>query len=366
MYYPEIGGVEVVAQEIAKIGKEFYGNSVVITLNFKNEYVEENIDGIKIIRLPVFFRKDPIRLSKKFGKKLKEYSKKADKIVFHFPSGQPEMFFLFNDLEDTMAEKICFYHSDVVGRGILSKIYNRLFTIPFLKKMDKIITTSPNIVKSSHILRNFENKVEIVPLFVDLDHFSNKGNSKRRELIKEFDEKIKYIAMYIGRFGRYKGLEYFVETLKYLPKEFGIVLVGNGPERNKIIEKSKKLKLEKRITIKDHVKYEELPYYYSAADVFVLPSIDRGEAFGLVALEAMACGIPIVTTELGTGTTYHNINGVTGFHVPPKNSKALASAIRKICEENWKDNKKNIICKRAEEFSVENFRNEIKKTLKIN
>ncbi len=103
-----------------------------------------------------------------------------------------------------------------------------------------------------------------------------------------------------------------------------------------------------------------MPEYYSAADVFVLPSIDRGEAFGLVAIEAMACGTPIITTELGTGTSFHNINGVTGKVVPPKNSEALSDAIIEISNSDYS---KERIIKRAKEFSLEIFRNNIIKVL---
>jgi len=95
---------------------------------------------------------------------------------------------------------------------------------------------------------------------------------------------------------------------------------------------------------------------------FVLPSIDRGEAFGLVVVEAMACGVPVVTTELGTGTSFHNIDGVTGRVVPPKDEKALANAIAEICEHEYKYDPQ-VIRKRAEEFSAERFDQRIKEVL---
>jgi len=160
--------------------------------------------------------------------------------------------------------------------------------------------------------------------------------------------------MYIGRFGRYKGLDYLVKAIALLPDNYFLVLIGDGPERMKIESLVTDLKLENRVLRLDHVKYDVLPEYYRAADVFVLPSIDRGEAFGLVAVEAMACGVPVVTTELGTGTSFHNIDGVTGMVVQPRNEKALADAISEICETRDKFDAETIR-KRAEEFSVERF-----------
>ncbi|HQE49901.1 MAG TPA: glycosyltransferase, partial [Fervidobacterium sp.] len=138
-----------------------------------------------------------------------------------------------------------------------------------------------------------------------------------------------------------------------------LVLIGDGPERMKIESLVTDFKLENRVLRLDHVKYDDLPEYYSAADVFVLPSIDRGEAFGLVVVEAMACGVPVVTTELGTGTSFHNIDGVTGRVVPPRDEKALANAIAEICEHKYKYDPQ-VIRKRAEEFSAERFDQRIK------
>ncbi|MEN3009326.1 glycosyltransferase, partial [Pseudothermotoga sp.] len=78
-----------------------------------------------------------------------------------------------------------------------------------------------------------------------------------------------------------------------------------------------------------------------------------------VVLEAMACGTPVVTTELGTGTSYHNISGKTGLVVPPADPQALAKAIKEICENNWKEARAELIISRAKEFSLEKFKKSI-------
>ena len=155
-------------------------------------------------------------------------------------------------------------------------------------------------------------KIEIIPLFVDLKHFYYRKDNKREFLLNKFKNKKEKIVMYIGRLGRYKGLDYLVKSYKYLDKKTGIVIIGNGPKEKEIKKLVDDLNFSNDILFLNHVPYPDLPSYYSAADVFVLPSTDRGEAFGLVVIEAIACGIPVITTELGTGTSYHNIDGVTG------------------------------------------------------
>ncbi|WP_129408520.1 hypothetical protein [Marinitoga lauensis] len=140
MYPPEMGGVEVVAKEVAEIGKSYFGQSEVITFNKEKTLKIDDINGVKIHRLKTVFRKDPLRISFQYNNYLKKVSKMAKKIIFHFPAFQPEMFFLINNIKNS--EKICFYHADIAGRGFLGELYNAIVVKTFLKKMDKIIVTS--------------------------------------------------------------------------------------------------------------------------------------------------------------------------------------------------------------------------------
>mgnify|MGYP003732484221 CR=1 FL=1 len=352
MYHPEIGGVEVVAQRIAELGLHLFDKSTVITFNKENSMVEEEINEVHVIRLNTAYRNDPIRLSSNFGRVIRSFSSADTVFVFHFPSVQSELFFAHSNVK---GKKVCFYHSDIVGRGSAGSLYNKLVVPKFLAKMDRIIVTSPNMKQSSACLKPFLDKVDVVPLFADIKHFHYQEDNKRREILERIgagDEA--KIILYIGRFGRYKGLDYLIKALALLPENYLLVLVGDGPERPIVETLTHELNLERRVLRFDHVPYSDLPRYYSAADVFVLPSIDRGEAFGLVVVEAMACGVPVVTTELGTGTSFHNIDGVTGMVVQPRNEKALADAISEICETRDKFDAETIR-KRAEEFSVERF-----------
>jgi len=317
MYYPEIGGVESAAKTIAEFGLQLYGQSMVITFNTNNTKTEETINGVHVIRLPVWFRRDPIRLSKEYAKILYEYD--SDKTVwfFHFPNVQNELFFYNHNLK---GRKICLYHSDIDGWGIIGEFYNSVVVPRFLNKMDTIITTSPNLASSSMYLKN--RKPSILPLYVDTELF--KPEPKRQEFLREhkLPDNAK-IVLYVGRYGRYKGLNYLLEAFRMLPDNYYLVLIGGEP--------SDKYDTDRVLQL-GPIPHEQLPYYYNACDVFVLPSIDRGEAFGLVGLEALACDVPIITTELGTGTSYYNIDGVTGRVIPPRNVTELMYAILEITQ----------------------------------
>jgi len=328
----------------------------VLTFNTINEYKIENIDGIEVVRLPSVFRKDPIRFSLLYRKKFKKLANKAKKVIFHFPSGQPELY--LRTIEKIPAEKICFYHSDIVGGNPMKVLYNKIIVKKFLEKMDVIIATSPNIVESSLFLKDFKEKIKIIPLFVDTEHFYPRNKNKREYLLSKFGRNINNIVLYIGRLGRYKGLDYLIRAMSYVDNNIGLVIIGKGPKEQELKKLVKHLDLQDKVLFHDHVSYSELPEYYSSADVFVLPSIDRGEAFGLVALEAMACGVPVITTELGTGTSYHNIDNTTGKIVKPKDFKELTQAIQYICRNRYQFDPRKIR-QRAEEFSLLKFKENI-------
>ncbi len=360
MYYPEIGGVEIVAKIMSETMASFE-KVTVLTFNNRRTRETHQINGVEVIRLPIRFMKNSIRLSDYYKNEFTKQSKNADVIVFHFPSGQPELY--FNLYKKTKAKKICFYHADVVGYGFIGWFYNNFIVKRFLNVMDEIIVTSPNISKTSKILKRYANKIKVIPLFVDTSHFYPRNPNKRDYLLSFFKVKVNKIVMYVGRLAQYKGLEYLIKAMKSLDNSYGLVLIGEGPKKKRLEKLIGKLGLEDRVLFHKHVSYEELPEFYSSADVFVLPSISRAEAFGLVALEAMACGTPIVTTELGTGTSYYNIHGETGMIVSPKDEKALARSIKEICLSNWKE-RENLIVERAKKFSIENFTKSIREILR--
>ncbi|GAB6190175.1 glycosyltransferase [Marinitoga arctica] len=354
MYNPEIGGVEIVAEKIAEIAKNEGFDSKVLTFNFENKFTKEKINSIDVYRIPSILRKDPIRWSNMYKKIFNKLAIKSEILLFHFPSFQPEMeFFLLNKYKKS--KKICFYHADIVGKGLIGNIYNKIIVNNYLQKMDKIIVTSPNILKTSPLLQKYKNKIEIIPLFVDMNHFYYRQNNKRKFLLSHLKASTNSkIILYVGRFGRYKGLDYLVKSLLKLPKNYFLIMVGNGAKKNELKLLVSKLQLEERVLFLEHVSYEDLPFYYSAADIFILPSIDRGEAFGLVGLEAMACGIPVITTELGTGTSFYNLNHITGEVIKPKDSDEISHAILNIINKKYEYDKNKII-KRAKEFSFDKF-----------
>jgi rhamnosyl/mannosyltransferase len=128
----------------------------------------------------------------------------------------------------------------------------------------------------------------------------------------------------------YKGFEYLIRAMSKV--DATLLLVGTGHLHDALLSEIGKRGLEGRVHLLGDVESGRLPDFYHAADLMVLPSLARSEAFGIVQLEAMACGKPVVNTSLDSGVPFVSRNGVTGITVPPKDSDALASAIQLLLE----------------------------------
>jgi rhamnosyl/mannosyltransferase len=113
-------------------------------------------------------------------------------------------------------------------------------------------------------------------------------------------------------------------------KDAKLTIIGSGPLKDKIISQINNFQLNDRINILPEVDEETLHNYYKNCDLLILPSVEKSETYGIVQIEGMACGKPIICTEIGTGTTYINEHNITGLVVPPRNSKALAEAINSL------------------------------------
>ena len=357
LYYPWIGGVETIVQEITEWlnGKDnFEINVLVCNDKFKREV--EEINGIKVYRaasLGIFLG---MPISFDFFFLYRKIFKNYDLIFLHYPFPLGFVaYFLFSRNKDL----VIWYHSDIARQKIL-EIFFKPFHLFAFKKAKKIFVSNPNLIESSNYLKKFKEKCVVIPFGIDLEKF------KLTEEIKKESEEIrkKYkppIVLSVGRYVYYKGFEYLIEAAKDVEARF--LIIGEGPLKEKYKKMIKKLKLEDKVFLIPPVK-NLVPYYYSC-DVFVLPSIAKSEAFGIVLLEAMACGRPVISTELGTGTSFVNQDGITGFVIVPKDSKVLSEKINEILkDEDLKEKFSQNSFQRAIEFSKEKFIEKLLKELK--
>ncbi len=260
-------------------------------------------------------------------------SYKPDIIHLHLPNTSAFSALLFSKLQK--GKVVLHWHADVVpsqidrGLSLLYRFY-RPFERALIKRADLIVATSPPYLETSKALAPFRFKTKIIPLGLDPSRLYAGVNSKKGSKIPLKSS----FVLSVGRFTYYKGFEYLLSALEFLPPEVKLCLVGHGKLKNFLLEKIKKQKLKNRVFLFEQVEDEVLHKLFASCVLFCLPSIERTEAFGLVLLEAMVFGKPLVTTSVvGSGMNWVNVHGKTGLVVPPAHPKALAEAIYTIFQD---------------------------------
>ncbi|MCX6714638.1 MAG: glycosyltransferase family 4 protein [Candidatus Uhrbacteria bacterium] len=224
------------------------------------------------------------------------------------------------------------YHMDAVATGFRGAIFeaHKQVLFPWIaNRCDRILVSSKDYYESSALakLDSVKDRVEIHPFGVDLKTFSP-GVEEDLQMQLGISKTVP-VLLFVGGLDRahhFKGLPVLLESLKDLSQPFHLVVVGSGDLKATYEVLVRMHHLETRVTFVGSVSNEDLPRYYALADVFVFPSVRRAEAFGLVALEAAACGVPTIASSL-PGVRSVVLDGDTGLLVTPEDVGALRGAI---------------------------------------
>ena len=325
-FHPHKGGIESNVLGISEGLAERGHDVLVLTTNTPSSGEIEELSGIKILRSKSFFT----LFNTPFAPGIFVNLMKEDYDLIHLHMPDP-----FNSVYALLASKIrkkplyITYHADIIKNRwyhIPFKLAYGVFSYQVLKAAAKIIATSPGYVKESQIPKKFRDKVLIVPNYVDSGKYIPELSGYR--IRKEHSLENKKVIFFLGRLVPYKGVEYLIKAYKKVReqvKDSALIIAGRGPLEQELKKLAADMNIEDIIfTAADE---DDIPEYYAACDIFVLPSITRQEAFGIVLLEAMSSGKPVVSTNI-SGMPY--VVGDAGIVVPPKDPGALAAAIIKI------------------------------------
>lgn len=224
------------------------------------------------------------------------------------------------------------HQSDIVRQRLTGALYSP-FESRFFSRVTEIFVSSPNLLESSRALSHFKDKCKVVPLGISPEEPSEADRREAAEIRARYGGKP--IILFVGRFRWYKGLHVLIDAMNQV--DGALLVVGSGTQRQeqRVRAQAAAIRHPERIHFLGTVR--DLTPLLAATDVFCLPSTHRAEAFGYVLLEAFRAAVPAVTTELGTGTSYVNQDGVTGFVVPPKDPDKLAGAIcRMLADPNFR------------------------------
>jgi len=317
LYYPFTGGVEKVAYDISNQLSDKVEMDVLVA-NDKFKKVQEKINGANIYRSASLGRYFSMPVAPTFPFDLKQFD--ADIYHYHLPFPLGVVSHL---LTNPNGKTVVTWHSDIVKQKNILKLY-KPFLMKFLEKADKIVTTSPNMIGSSPLLQPFKDKCTVIPLGIDPKDFvlTYEEETKVNKIKKNYN---KPIIFFVGRLVYYKGIKYLIKAMQNIDAQ--LLIGGTGPLESELKSQVKEYNLEDRVEFLGYVADEDLSAYYHASEMFVLPSVAKSEAFGIVQLEAQACGKPVISTNLPTGVPYANKDKETGLIVEPKSSQQLADAI---------------------------------------
>jgi glycosyltransferase involved in cell wall biosynthesis len=321
-YYPPTrGGIEQWINEIvhARMFRDAGIGFVVLTAADGRALVDEMDDGVRVVRAPALVRASTAPVVPSWSSWIKRLQ--PDVLHVHMPNPTGELAVLGSR---TRSPIVASYHADVVRRGPVPAAYDA-FASRFLRRARSITVSSPRLASTTPALRGHEAKIAVVPFGVDPDEWS-----VRPSLADEIRERYGPgpLVVLLGRLVHYKGTEVLVEAMRDV--EATALIVGDGPRRAGAEAAAVFHGVADRVVFTGAVADADRAAYLHAADVFVLPSTNRGEAYGIVQVQAMATGTPSISTEIGTGTSWVNRHDETGLVVPSGDPIALAKSINEL------------------------------------
>lgn len=321
-YWPWIGGIETINKEIAE--DLAVNGDLASTLCCQDATGKPNssekINGVDITRAKIFGKVKSMPLSFQFFRFFKELSAEADIIILHHPFPMGFLAALFYSKNKKI---VVWYHSDIIRQKFLGYLL-RPIIYKILSRSFKIIVLGTKVETSSNILSDYLEKCAVVPYGIDISKIESElihNNGQVLEIKSQFK---KPIILAAGRLVYYKGYNVLIDAMKNV-NNAQLLIIGSGSLKDKLLAQIGNGNMHDKIKIIPPVA--DLLPYMAACDLFVLPSVATAEAFGLVQLEAMACGKPVINTDLQNEVPQVSIDGLTGITVKPGDVYSLAQAI---------------------------------------
>lgn len=319
---PTVGGIEQSVGRLA-VASARAGHDVTVLTSAGGgrRTVRETVDGVRVIRCAEWARALSTPVCPTMPSELAKLA--TDVVHLHYPSPPGEVSFL---AARPRAATVLTWYCDIVRQKAALPVYGHVVRA-VLRRADAIVPIYDGQAESSPFLRPHLGKCRTVPFGNDLAPFAHTPERDRAaaEVRRRYGTPL---IVFVGRLVTYKGLDVLLHAMPEVPAR--LLLVGSGPEEARLRALAAQLGLTERVTFTGRVDAADLPGLAAAADVGVLPSVTRAEAFGLSMVEMMACGVPMVCTEVGTGTSFVNRHEETGLVVPPGDPDSLAAALRRL------------------------------------
>ena len=326
-YYPHVGGIESLVRQYSEKLSEIENTETEVLVCRENigKTFSERINGIHVTRagsLGTYFS-CPVSFS--FIKLFKQMSRSADVVHIHMPFPLADLAVLLSGYKGRV---VISWHSDIVRQKKLMFFYK-----PIMKKLldraDCIITATQGHISGSDYLPEYRNKCVVIPYGINPEEYLS---VKRVPILTEkctYKGSIK--VFFTGRLVYYKGVDVLIRAFSKV-KNCELFIAGTGELEEKLKELVKRKNIDDIVHFVGFLPDEQLRQAYADCDIFVLPSVAKSEAFGIVQLEAMVYGKPVINTRLDSGVPYVSIHGRTGFTVKPSSPAQLAKALNILAQ----------------------------------
>ncbi|MBE6853429.1 MAG: glycosyltransferase [Ruminococcus sp.] len=322
LYSPHIGGIERVIQDISEGLDDRYDISVLVCQP-KGKTADDVVNGVRVKRAGSIGTYFSMPVSFPFLYHFKKMSETADIVHVHLPFPLADLACIISGFKGKIAVS---WHSDIVKQKKLMLLY-KPFMKALLRRADCILVATRGHIEGSAYLKPYEEKCRIVPYGIDIPSYESA--EKQPVLTTRLNAPENKKLLFTGRLVYYKGIDVLIRALS-LTSDCELFIVGDGVLRSTLEQEVISLGIEDRVHFMGVLSDAELKAAFSDSDIFILPSVENSEAFGIVQMEAMVYGKPVINTSLPTGVPYVSIDGISGITVPPRDEKALAAAVEKL------------------------------------
>jgi glycosyltransferase involved in cell wall biosynthesis len=319
-YPPHRGGIEthleILCRELRKSAE-----IAVIVANHRPGDETESIEGVAVRRLHSFLSIAAAPICQRMIQEIR--ATPADIVHLHTPNPYAALAFL---MSGHPAALVVSWHSDIVRQRILAQMLGP-FERFLMRRAVALIASSPNYIDTSPVLKRNRAKCRVIPYGIDGAEFRPRDAVAIAAIRRRYGARL---VLAVGRLVYYKGFEHLIRAMTDVCGH--LLIVGEGPLRMRLQAEATRSGAAARVTFLGNVTRAALLDYYQAADVFALPSVARSEAFGIVQLEAMASGVPVVNTRLPSGVPFVSVDGETGLTVEPAAPAAFGAAINRLLD----------------------------------
>lgn len=324
VFRPDIdGGIPFAIAALSRPA-ETVANTILVARRFglNRSYVSDGVPVEAVASFGTFFSTP---LAPSFPLKLLRRARSVDILVHHAP-------FPLVDVVSGLLPKdlglIVFWHADIIGytwlKPLVIPAINRT-----LQRANRIIVSDRSVFENSPLLAPFAAKCAVAPYGVDVD-FWGRPNAAECRAAARLRQQYPRMILTIGRLVPYKGLDILLHAMRELKAE--LVVIGEGHLETDLKRLAQDLAVTDRVTFTGRLPASEIKAFLHAARVLAFPSVTSAEAFGIVQLEAMAAGLPIVNTALPTAVPHIARHEKEALTIPPSDPVALAIAIRRILD----------------------------------